>query len=211
MDKGPSDSSRIAELHINKIDETVGIYAFAYLDAAAQVFAHGICDFAPYPGMYCLRHGLELFVKQVAVYVAYEMRDTCLLYRKGHAMLATWDAVKSHVEDACGPNTLSSDCISQESLDALDGVIRELHDLDPSGMLFRYPEDLVKGKGRIDTHFPADRFNLRDWQHIAEEALTTCQAVEWELGKRCSLIQSSRNEFGTSLYDLLTPLSDNAT
>lgn len=199
------NSPRIAELRINKNDETVGIYAYAYLDAAARIFEHGTDDFAPYPGMYCLRHGLELFVKQVTVFMAYEMREKELLYEKGHGLMDLWQRVKQHVEDTCSQGSIGSDGLSPESFAALDELIEELHEVDPRGGLFRYPEDIAKGV-RFDTHFPGDRMNLTDWQWIASETLATCQTIIYELEVRCSQIQGSWEEWGPSLYDIVAKM-----
>jgi hypothetical protein len=201
------DYSRIAELHINKQDETVGIYAVAFLDAARTIFEHGICDFAPYPGMYCLRHGLELFVKQVTVYEAYEMRDKRLLYRKGHGLLEIWECVRGHVEEcAREASYVSPDYVGAEAIARIDDTVREIHEVDPGGMLYRYPEDIVKGTGRVDKHFPEDRFDLQRWKRLADALLGDCQQVDYLLGERCSFIQNRRKEFGPSLYDIVAAL-----
>lgn len=196
----------MAELHINKRDETVGIYAIAFLNAASSIFEHGICDFAPHPGMYCLRHGLELFVKQMTVYEAYEMRDKALLYRKGHGFLETWERVKPHIEDCAREKSyVDPDGPGPDAIARLDDTIREIHEADPGGMLYRYPEDIVKGV-RVDTHFPEDRFYLPKWKQLADDLLWDCQQVECLLRERCSFIQDRRKENGTSLYDVVIAL-----
>jgi hypothetical protein len=206
MGEGPS---RVAELHINKSDETVGIYAIAYLDAAIHIFEHGVCDFAPYPAMFCLRHGLELFVKQISVYRAYELRDKTLLYQTGHGLLKGWSDVKEHVvETCCSGYTGFSDDVSAEQIDELDTLIEELHRVDPKGTLFRYPEEFSKGKGRVDTHFPDDAVNLNDWRATAEYTLNTCQAIEFCLGTRCGLIGPSPRRHAQSLYDIVMDMPD---
>lgn len=209
MRDSKTNYNRIAELHINKIDETVGVYAAAFLDAATKVFEHGLCDFAPYPGMYCLRHGLELFVKQMTVYRAYEMRDKSLLYRKGHGLLVTWEEVKPHIEECIEETALTGgDELDSESISRVDETIRYLNHVDPGGMLYRYPEDIVKGKGRVDTHFPEDRVDLAMWAKRAEDLASDCQQIEDLLGMRCNFIQSRRKEYGDSLYDIVAGLSD---
>ena len=198
------DYSRIAELHINKQDETVGIYAAAFLDAASVIFEHGTCDFAPYPGMYCLRHGLELFAKQLTVYAAYELRDKRLLYRKGHGLLEIWERVKCHVDECvCGSSYVGPDGVGPAALERIDDTIRHIHAVDPGGMLYRYPEDMVKGKGRVDTHFPEDRFDLSKWKRLADALLADCQLIECFLSERCTFIQHRRKEYGPSLYDIV--------
>src|SRR5262249_12355999 len=68
--------------------EPMGIYASGFLDSAAALFARadrgeGLVDFAFYPAAYCLRHGLELFIKQMTICVAYELHDETLLYDPG--------------------------------------------------------------------------------------------------------------------------------
>jgi hypothetical protein len=202
------DYRRMAELHVNKIDETVGIYAFAFLDAAAKIFEHGICDFAPYPGMFCIRHGLELFVKQTTVYLAYELRDKSLLYRKNHKLLPQWEAAKPHLEEVVEEGShMAQDGISLETIARIDCTIRRIDSVDPGGMLYRYPEDIVNGK-RIDTHFPDDQCYLPEWQHLAIELLADCQALEYFLGQRCGFLKSSREDWGTSLYDVVVAMPD---
>ena len=200
------DYSRMAELHINRQDETVGMYAIAFLNAASSIFEHGICDFAPYPGMYCLRHGLELFVKQMTVYEAYEMRNKALLYRIGHGFLETWEQVKPYIEDCTrGGSYAPPDGPGLDTIARIDHTIREIHGADPSGMLYRYPEHFVKGK-RVDTHFPEDRFYLPKWMRLADSLRSDCQQIEGLLKERCNSIQHTQKEYGTSLYDLVIAL-----
>ena len=58
----------VAELNANKRSEGLGVYAVAFVDSAVALFGRandgrGLVDFAFYPAAYCLRHGVELFVK----------------------------------------------------------------------------------------------------------------------------------------------------
>lgn len=208
MQTGKINYNRMAELHINKIDETVGIYAVSFLDAAARIFEHGICDFAPYPGMFCLRQGLELFVKQMTVYHAYEMRDKDLLYKKGHGLLPLWEGVEAHIRECVSDAAFYgiSDELNVENVKRIDETIRHIHNVDPGGMLYRYPEDIVKGTGRIDTHFPEDRFYLPYWQQLASDLFGDCQIIDSILGDRCGLLQQSRGDGGSSLYDIVASI-----
>ena len=69
----------VVDIRMNQHFEPLGIYALGFLDSAVALLSRadsgaGFVDFAVYPSVYCLRHGLELFIKQMSIYVAYEMK-----------------------------------------------------------------------------------------------------------------------------------------
>src|SRR5580704_6076274 len=93
----------LAHLAANRQSDTMGIYAVGFLDAAVALFERanhgaGMVDLTFYPAAYCIRHGVELLVKQLSVYVAYELRDPGLLYEPDHDVLKAWERIKAYVE-----------------------------------------------------------------------------------------------------------------
>jgi hypothetical protein len=205
----------LAHLAANRQSETIGVYSVGFLDAAVALFARanegrGMVDLTFYPAAYCLRHGVELLVKQLSVLVAYELRDPKLLYEPGHDLAAAWEPIKAYVEEVTDADALHGDNELPHHLDVLTGMVEELHDLDLRGTLLRYPEFVKSGKGarpreREDTHIPFDDVNLDDWLATAEATLAAAQALRWSLESRADYIRSQRGEPPVPFADLVIP------
>jgi len=183
-----------AELAANRLGETLGTYAIGFLDAARVLFAHandgrGLVDLYFYPAAFNLRHGLELFAKQCSDYEAYEFLDPERRYKGGHSLGATWDRCVGYLRE------ISSDPIDRESLQtdlaAVELLVSRLHDLDPTGALFRYPEAWKKGD-RVDTHVTFDRVDLDAWARDAASAVNACQSLLFELSERFNFLRAKR-------------------
>jgi hypothetical protein len=208
-----------AELAANRLGEPLGTYAIGYFDAARVLFTHanegkGLVDLYFYPAAMCLRHGLELFSKQCCDYIAYEHRDPSLLYVPGHSLQDAWQRCAGIVADILaseGPTVDHAEL--RQSLEFFARLTEDLHDLDPSGMLFRYPEFVsVIGKGpqrargdeRRDTHVTFDRVDLAHWATIAADAVASAQEVESWLGERTDFLRDHRGDPPMRLADLVT-------
>jgi hypothetical protein len=205
----------LAELRANRTSETVGIYAIGFLDASVTLFGRanqgrGLVDLTFYPAAYCLRHGLELLAKQMSVYVAYELRDSRLLYRQGHRFEELWQRQTAYVEALADGAPERAEEMRQH-LDVLNTAVGELHELDPSSMLFRYPEDVrVNATGertRTDQHVPFDAVNLGDWHATAEAVLNAAQALMWEVGERIGALRVQRGDPPLPISDLVATVS----
>jgi hypothetical protein len=198
----------IADLRANNLSEGLGIYAIGFLDGAVAIFSRanasrGLVDCAIYPGAYCLRHGVELFVKQMTVYVAYETHDPDLLYEPGHSLEKVWSTVVESVDwyadQHCGEDL-------RHHVDVINGMIAELEELDARGTLFRYPEFVQPAKknqprAREGTPVPFERVNLDDWSAMAEATLAAAQSLLSEWDRRTAYFRNHRG-------DVVGPLSD---
>lgn len=171
----------VADIRMNQHLEPVGIFAIGFLDSAAALLRRadngaGMVDYAIYPGIYTLRHGIELFLKQMSIYLAYEAKDPSLLYVPGHQLPDAWRAISAEMArlaDLLQFDPDFSDVLSaREHLDVLADTIDRLHELDPNGQIFRYPEWVSaperKPRTRRDQPPPFDMVSLRDWASIAE-------------------------------------------
>lgn len=203
----------LAHLAANRLPGGVlGSYSAGFVDAAIALFrrareGRGLVDFTFYPAAYCLRHGIELFVKQLSEYVAYEVRDPKVLYQPGHDLDAAWSRITEMVEwNAHEPGATGEDL--SHHLDVINSVIEELHELDPRGSLFRYPECVQRARpdrppSRQDTHVPFDDVNLEDWEATAEAVLDAVQTLLYEWGERASFLRDRRGDPPTHYSDLI--------
>lgn len=208
-----------AQLAANRLGEPIGRYATAYLDAARVLFTHanegrGLVDLYFYPAALNLRHGLELLAKQCSDYAAYEMRDPELLYVPGHSLQDAWERgskiPREVVSEDYGYGERSR---LLSDLAFIDALVKKLHDLDPTGALFRYPEYVqrrkqkdvvVRGARREDTHVPFDRVDLAAWADDAAHAVNASQSLLAYLEERSSWLRMHRNDPPVRLADLVT-------
>lgn len=114
----------VADIQMNQHFERLGIYALGFLDSASALFRRaeegtGLVDYAIYPAAFCLRHGLELFIKQMSVYAAYETNNPGLLYVPGHELEEAWLPVRRYMSEAVEHDSRGE---SSEFLHALAAV-----------------------------------------------------------------------------------------
>lgn len=202
----------IAVLSANRLSETVGIYSVGFLDAAATLFGkaatgQGLVDLTFYPAAYCLRHGLELLAKQMSIYFAYEMRDPDLLYLRGHSFHELWEKQAVHL-DHLADHSWADGPELRHHIDVLRGTVEELHELDPGGTLFRYPEDVAREKGsgervRTNRHVPFDLVNMGNWHAISVATLDAAQALLSEVAERIEFLRQQRGDPPLPLSDLV--------
>jgi len=181
---------------------------YARADSAAALFeranrahgwAHGLVNFAFYPAAYCLRHGLELFIKQMSIYLAYKAADPTMLYGRGHSLEEAWARIRDHVREhsdivACSVGEWCDHDVPH-LLDVIESLVQQLHELDPDGTILRYAEH-VRGRGpeRQVTPQPPpfDLVNLDDWAAMSSAALRAATVLlgvcaddllRWALGR----------------------------
>lgn len=205
----------VATLALNKNDETLGCYSLGFLDSAVALFKRadaglGMVDLAFYPAAFSLRHGLELFIKQMSVYLAYEMRDPSLLYKKLHGLKEVWDAIRGHVQEqgreaACGSSGWAAADIPHH-LDVVESLILTFHEIDPAGTLFRYPENVFNKNGErtlLDTHVPFDLVNLSDWSAISSATLEAAQLLLGFADDRATWVANRRGDVPRNFHQLV--------
>jgi hypothetical protein len=203
----------LAHLSANKIDDTIGVYSVGFLDAAAGLFerarrGHGLVDCTFYPAAYCVRHGLELLIKQLSVYAAYEMRDPGLLYEPDHDLQKGWQRLEKHLRETVDEERLSGGETDPHDIDIVASMLEELHDLDPRGTILRYPEYVKKRRNdqvrtREDTHVPEDDIHLGDWEAKARATLAAAHSLLFHGGQRAHLLRMHRSDPPRDLQDLV--------
>jgi len=175
----------IIELRKHRFEEPLGNLALGFLDAAAGLFQRannhvGEVDWAFYPAAHCFRHGLELFIKQMSIYVAYERRDAKLLYERGHRLKAQWERIKADADSLM----IRAQSVEEDlgmNLEEVDLAIDEVDLQDPSGDVFRYPESVLPANAkrlrtRNDTP-PRTDANLADWVGLSTNTLEAVRII----------------------------------
>jgi hypothetical protein len=197
-----------AELNSTKLWDALGSYSVGFLDAAVALFDRaksgtGLVDCTFYPAAYCLRHGVELFIKQMSLYAAYEMRDKKLLYTPNHDLAAAWKLTRPYVEDVAERAAEFEPEIDHvHHFHVIESMVEELHELDARSTWLRYPEFVRTDKktgeriGRADTFMPFNVVHLGDWHAKAEATLEAVQDLEDEGSDRTGILRGERNEYG---------------
>ena len=203
----------IAEIGFNRYAEPLGLYAEGFLDSAVAIFERadkgtGLVDLAFYPGAHCLRHGVELFIKQVSVYAAYVERDAGLLYVPNHYLAEQWARQRPFVAEFLDTQRYSCTLGSEEvaalddALDVIDELVEELDEADRNGMLFRYPEHVAKAPRVVTPTSPdADAINLADWRATAESAHVAVNSLLAQLEEQASVLKVHRGEQFVSFHE----------
>jgi len=206
------------ELAANRLGETLGTYATGYLDAARVLFQHaadgeGLVDLYFYPAAHALRHGVELLAKHFSDHIAYELREPKYLYVQGHSLEEAWARVRVEVREIVHgdySNSERNDLLRH--VDTIDALVTKLHALDPTGMLFRYPEAVSQAGSkngpkirtkRVDTHVPGDSVPLEPWIAETTAAVTASQYLGAYFEERAAFLQDHRHDPPARLGDLV--------
>lgn len=206
----------VADIRMNQHFEPVGIYALGFLDSAQALFqraddGRGLVDYAFYPAAYCLRHGIELFVKQMSIYVAYELADQKLLYAPNHNLDKTWKKIRDTVQWATSEAAHSLTAWGEEDMrhqfDVIDSTLQRLHDLDPRGTLLRYPEFVKPQKGekpreRTAQPPPFESVNLGDWAGISGACLGAATLILGHAKESADTVARRRGHTSFGFHDL---------
>lgn len=110
---------------------------------AAQDFSMPV-DLAVYPASFSYRHAIELYLKHL-VFALNLILETGETFRKNHKMQELWDELLRL--NGAVPEAL----IEPEAIDRAGELIGHFNAFDPTGQVFRYPEDL-KGNRHLAEH-----------------------------------------------------------
>ncbi|MBV6516366.1 MAG: hypothetical protein HPKKFMNG_02032 [Planctomycetes bacterium] len=108
----------------------------AVVDAALATGHH--TDKFLYPAAFLYRHFIELFLKELHV-VASELINSKAEKPAGHFLLPLWQTLRPLIE-------ASSPGQETDTLDFVESVIREFHEVDESGQEFRYSVTRLRDK-----------------------------------------------------------------
>lgn len=140
-------------------------------------------DLAVYPAAFSYRHAIELYLKHLvfALNLILESGDT---FKKNHRMIELWkDVVR--LNDAA-----KSDLIEKAAVDRAAELIGHFDAFDPTGQVFRYPED-IKGNRHLAEHKLINVEVLHDFmrelQDILERWVDRAAAHrDWQLEARAA-------------------------
>lgn len=132
-------------------------------------------DVLVYPVAFAYRHGIELYLKQFLIYLK-KLSGNDAKTRKGHDLLYYWECCVAEITN------IGDFEFPKELLKEMGDTITYFCDLDPSGQVFRYPEDIKGNKhisgfnlislGVLSEHMEALKDNLSnalDWSAIQLE------------------------------------------
>ena len=106
----------------------------AIIDAARERRAP--VDVLVYPAAFAFRHGIELYLKHILASLAQLRRFPPL--GKNHSILEYFDAAAKQMD------TTRNDLADPEDVVTARAIVYDFHQIDPTGQVFRYPED-IKG------------------------------------------------------------------
>lgn len=124
-------------------------------------------DAVIYPLLYLYRQGTELTLKH------FVNRDTV---KASHDLRTLWEASRTYVEELLTKAYNETDC--RISLKSIDSFISKMHELDPTGMVARFPEDHEKNNFLQDYslinieplyHEACEYFNIMNYITQVEE------------------------------------------
>ena len=159
-------------------------YATAYLDAsialASKVAKEGvITDSVVYPICYTFRHGVELFIKYLIDDLG-RLAGTWDQYKQGHTLSKNWKRAKRLLPAI---ETTAAD------IQFIDNVVKDLDEVDPGGMTFRYPETIDRNK-------------------LIKDLKTINVAV---IGNNCTGISEIAKTWGRRVYGVMESAADQGT
>ena len=121
-------------------------------------------DLAVYPAAFTYRHGIELFLKHIVVGLNIVL-ETGETFKKNHRMIDLWDEVVALSEK------LQRRLIEQEAVKRAGVLIGYFDAFDPTGQVFRYPED-IRGNRHLADHKIINvevlRYHMMELQDILE-------------------------------------------
>lgn len=124
---------------------------------SAQEFV-GPVDLLVYPAAFSYRHGIELYLKHL-VFALNLILETGETFEKNHSMIQLLQAaIDMNVKTG-------AHLLEQKAIDRASALIGYFDAFDPTGQVFRYPED-IKGNRHLAEHKLINVEVLRD--HMAE-------------------------------------------
>jgi hypothetical protein len=105
------------------------VYAYTYWDAAEMILARATeYSFLIHPGLYLVRHYVELLLKKF-------LHDARQEVPISHDLVTLWTTVRELDEFSKNPHA------TRDALDLVSGYVQTLAELDPGSFAFRYPVD----------------------------------------------------------------------
>lgn len=122
-------------------------YGEGFFEGAKQIIeaikrGEWTIDILIYPATFCYRHGIELYVKHLLKELAAYNKSSAS-YQKTHKLQDNWQSV---VTEAQASKLTFFDATE---LGIAGDIIDEFCQIDPTGQVFRYPED-IKGNPHLE-------------------------------------------------------------
>ena len=140
-------------------------------------------DLAVYPAAFSYRHAIELYLKHLvfALNLILESGDT---FKKNHKMMELWKDVVELNDKA------KADLVEQEAVDRAGELIGHFDAFDPTGQVFRYPED-IKGNRHLAEHKLINVEVLREYMRELQDILErwvdrAADYRDWQLEERAA-------------------------
>lgn len=143
----------------------------------------GPVDLLVYPAAFSYRHGIELYLKHL-VFTLNLILETGKTFKKNHSMIKLW----RKVVDLNAATKV--DLLEQEAIDRAGQLIGYFDAFDPTGEVFRYPED-IKGNRHLTKHKLINvevlREQMQELRHILERWIyQAAEYREWQLEERAA-------------------------
>jgi hypothetical protein len=133
----------------------------------------GLLDVLVYPAAFSFRHGIELYVKHLIKELA-EYNKSDAVYKKTHDLQHNWGIMLEQAKRS------KLTCFKEAQLNQATSTITEFCKIDPTGQVFRYPED-IKGNphlaeiGIINVEVLDDRLTalhetFKDWRSALDDS-----------------------------------------
>lgn len=135
-------------------------------------------DLAVYPAAFSYRHGIELFLKHIVVGLNFIL-ETGSTFKKNHGIMQLWNEVVSLVQKS------EREFIEPEAMKTAGDVIGYFDAFDPTGQVFRYPED-IKGNRHLAEfkliNLDVLRSHMDELEDILERLVDQiAEHVDWHL------------------------------
>lgn len=121
-------------------------YGKGFFDGAQEIVVavterNGTVDLLVYPICFSFRHGIELYVKAL-VQTASKFNGSKRTYQKNHSINEYWKMIVEEFDK------LDDRIIDKTEIGIAGDIIADFVQIDPTGQVFRYPEDL-KGNAHL--------------------------------------------------------------
>ncbi|HLL26905.1 MAG TPA: hypothetical protein VKT73_04555 [Xanthobacteraceae bacterium] len=98
-------------------------------------------DILIYPAAFSFRHGIELYVKYLIAELS-KYNKSAAEYKKNHLLTENWNILVAEAQKS------KLSMFKDAELDSAGKIITEFCQIDPTGQVFRYPED-IKGNPHL--------------------------------------------------------------
>ena len=150
----------------------------------AQEIIHGLrngrstVDLVIYPICFSFRHGIELYLKAI-IKAADAFNQSKRKYNKNNSIDEYWKLIVAEFEK------FDDRVIDRTSVGIVGDIIADFVQIDPTGQVFRYPED-IKGNAHLIGLQLINVEVLSDGMHILHELLSSWYyRLEGVIDERC--------------------------